>query len=111
MEAYAGNGSRYYGPAPLQNNGTFPKGQESCGTKYLIDIIKYKAAKRKMEAPAGLSRKWGWRILSFHLGEKAQEVFGAGKKSAVSGFSSGGRPGRDAIDLPAAAGDMQGPNS
>lgn len=52
---YAGNGGRYYGPAPLQNNGTFPKGQESCGTKYLIDIIKYKAAKRKMEAPAGLS--------------------------------------------------------
>lgn len=45
---HAGNGGRYYGPAPLQKNGAFRKRQESCGTKYFIDIIKYKAAKKKM---------------------------------------------------------------
>ncbi|ERL22548.1 hypothetical protein HMPREF1986_00517 [Oribacterium sp. oral taxon 078 str. F0263] len=45
---YAENGGRYYGPVPPQKNGAFRKGQESCGTNYLIDSIKYKAAKKKM---------------------------------------------------------------
>ena len=31
-----------------KKNGAFRKRQESCGTKYFIDIIKYKAAKKKM---------------------------------------------------------------
>ncbi len=31
-----------------KRNGAFRKGQESYGTNYLIDIIKYKAAKKRM---------------------------------------------------------------
>lgn len=51
---------------------SFPEGAGVLRHKFLTDSIKYKVAKKKM---VGLSRKWGWRILSFPLGEKAQEVF------------------------------------